>query len=297
MAGGLEYKKETGLVNRQGQGGGCKCRLTLHQDAELQQLLQAQDFWTTAEVVGLIVVCFGIYYSQRQVRNKLKRLHLYFYKPQPQDYRRPDNAAEQLQERLLAVSDAVQLLNWPIAEIAIGFADESCPQANANTARLWSTRPGLKRQVNTSKLAGHSFGFYALQGQSFLSPLSDSKADSFVHMLQQVRQVNQNYPHLILIWDNLPAHKVAVVEQQARQLNIHLLHTPPYSPDLNPIERIWKQIKRSISYTGFIPDKEQLQQIININFLKLTQKLSFAHQWLDNIFKPVWPNLYKCVLN
>jgi transposase len=38
--------------------------------------------------------------------------------------------------------------------------------------------------------------------------------------------------------DNLPAHKVAGVENAIRSAGASLLFTPPYSPDFNPIEKL-----------------------------------------------------------
>ncbi|MFQ6063540.1 MAG: transposase [Methanosarcinales archaeon] len=35
--------------------------------------------------------------------------------------------------------------------------------------------------------------------------------------------------------------------KKAKELGIYLIFLPPYSPDLNPIEYIWKSIKRMLS--------------------------------------------------
>ncbi|MBN1166408.1 MAG: transposase [Methanospirillaceae archaeon] len=43
--------------------------------------------------------------------------------------------------------------------------------------------------------------------------------------------------------------------------NIHLVYLPPYSPDLNLIEEIWKSIRRFI-YTIFIRDLAHLKSVI-----------------------------------
>jgi len=53
-------------------------------------------------------------------------------------------------------------------------------------------------------------------------------------------------PGDIVLMDNLPAHKVAAVESAitAQHAQVHFL--PPYSPDLNPIERCWSKIKAAL---------------------------------------------------
>ena len=50
-------------------------------------------------------------------------------------------------------------------------------------------------------------------------------------------------PGDIVIMDNLAAHKRASVRQTLRAAGAHLLHLPPYSPDLNPIEQAFAKLK------------------------------------------------------
>ena len=44
--------------------------------------------------------------------------------------------------------------------------------------------------------------------------------------------------------DNLSAHKAAAVRQSIEAAGASLLYLPPYSPDLNPIEKCWSKIKQ-----------------------------------------------------
>jgi transposase len=47
----------------------------------------------------------------------------------------------------------------------------------------------------------------------------------------------------LVIADNLSAHKAAGVQEAIAATGAGLLYLPPYSPDLNPIERCWSKIK------------------------------------------------------
>jgi len=47
----------------------------------------------------------------------------------------------------------------------------------------------------------------------------------------------------IVVMDNLPAHKVEGVRQRIVQAGAELRLLPPYSPDLNPIEMAFSQLK------------------------------------------------------
>ena len=54
-----------------------------------------------------------------------------------------------------------------------------------------------------------------------------------------------------MVWDNAGWHKSKKLREHLGEGNvlerIHLINMPPYSPDKNPIERVWGEGKRSIS--------------------------------------------------
>lgn len=47
----------------------------------------------------------------------------------------------------------------------------------------------------------------------------------------------------IVVMDNLPAHKGLRVEQLIKAAGAELLYLPPYSPDMNPIEKAYSKLK------------------------------------------------------
>ena len=51
-------------------------------------------------------------------------------------------------------------------------------------------------------------------------------------------------PGQIVVLDNLSAHKAPAVRQSIEAAGASLLYLPPYSPDLNPIEKCWSKIKQ-----------------------------------------------------
>jgi transposase len=50
---------------------------------------------------------------------------------------------------------------------------------------------------------------------------------------------------ITLILDNAKYQKCCIVTVLAQELNIDLLYLPPYSPNLNLIERLWRYVKKS----------------------------------------------------
>jgi transposase len=51
-------------------------------------------------------------------------------------------------------------------------------------------------------------------------------------------------PGDVVIMDNLSAHKVAGVRELIQAAGAAWLYLPPYSPDLNPIEKAWAKLKQ-----------------------------------------------------
>jgi transposase len=54
----------------------------------------------------------------------------------------------------------------------------------------------------------------------------------------------QLQPGDVVVMDNLSSHKVDGVRQRIEARQAELLYLPPYSPDLNPIEKAWSKLKQ-----------------------------------------------------
>jgi transposase len=67
----------------------------------------------------------------------------------------------------------------------------------------------------------------------------------FLRFLRR-RLVHWLRPGDVVLMDNLPAHKVKGVRQAVEAAGAIVLYLPPYSPDLNPIELWWADLKRQL---------------------------------------------------
>ncbi|MCZ7568887.1 MAG: IS630 family transposase [Ardenticatenaceae bacterium] len=52
---------------------------------------------------------------------------------------------------------------------------------------------------------------------------------------------------IVLIWDGAPCHRAAIAQVTAADLGIELVPLPGYSPDLNPIEGLWKWMRQEVT--------------------------------------------------
>ncbi len=69
------------------------------------------------------------------------------------------------------------------------------------------------------------------------------------------------------------------MKDTAKELGVYLVYLPPYSPDLNPIEYIWKSIKRVVSLK-FPKNEDEWKDLIKSNFKNFSKSLSFALGWI-----------------
>lgn len=166
--------------------------------------------------------------------------------------------------------------------MVLGFLDETSPQSGVNTMRLWGLeKPRVAK--NTNNLRANTIGFYALNGNSIVECRKDNRTDNFCEFLREVRRQNQ-CEHLVIILDNARTHKSIKVTWQAYQLGIDFVYLPFYSPDLNPIEQVWKSIKRELTPHLFKTKPEMAKKITEA-FHRLIKTHNYTKEWTQTILE------------
>ena len=109
-------------------------------------------------------------------------------------------------------------------------------------------------------------------------------------LLSDIAKVNVGIP-VTLILDNARYQRCKLVIALAEDLNIELLFLPPYSPNLNLIERLWKLVKKECLYSKYYENftlfqcsiktflikmnnthQEKLQTLLTLNFQTFTEE-------------------------
>jgi transposase len=130
-----------------------------------------------------------------------------------------------------------------VADPIVGFIDESSLQHKPNKRRVINT-PVVKYDQG-KKRSKTIFGFMALNGNDVVMLSDSSKAEDMMSFLKIIRTNNIMRP-ICLLLDNAKIHLAKSVRTLAQELYIHFIYLPPYSPDLNPIEFGWKDLKRDL---------------------------------------------------
>lgn len=87
-------------------------------------------------------------------------------------------------------------------------------------------------------------------------------ATSVCALLQKLYDQFTDLP-IVLIMDNARYQRCLLVTQKAADLKIQIIFLPPYSPNLNLIERLWKFVKKKVLYNQYYPLYEQFHKAIS----------------------------------
>ncbi len=85
-------------------------------------------------------------------------------------------------------------------------------------------------------------------------------------------------PGDVVVMDNLSSHKVDGVRASIEAVGAELLYLPPYSPDLNPIEKAWSKLKQLLR-SAKARTSEVLDQAItdDLRILHLSVRLELSY--------------------
>ena len=83
---------------------------------------------------------------------------------------------------------------------------------------------------------------------------------------------------IAIIIDNFRVHKSKIIGEICEILNIKLIFLPPYSPHLNPIEQLWRTLKKKLSIIPFTSFKE-LKEKCNEYFYEYVDNKTFYENW------------------
>jgi transposase len=151
-------------------------------------------------------------------------------------------------ERVKALREAFTLRLSAEQVKRFRFLDES--GVNLGMTRLYGrAEPGQRVVESTSGYSGAHYTVVATLGVDGVgAPFIFEGAmnlDTFDMYLDQVL-LPELHPGDVLVLDNLSAHKLPDLEDRLAKQGVGVIFLPPYSPDLNPIEKCWSKVKTAL---------------------------------------------------
>lgn len=240
-------------------------RLTKTQRKELAALIESGPekagyecgCWTCVLIQDLLEKRFGVVYHPHYVTELLKQMDFSFQKARfVSDHLSEAARTEWMEKR------------WPeILRLAketgamILFGDEASFAQWGSLSYTWA-RKGQQPTVKTSgrRKAYKVFGLidYFTGRLFYKGHAGRFNSASYADFLSEV--MAQTTQHLILIQDGAKYHTSQAMKQffAAHTNRLTMFQLPTYSPDFNPIEFLWKKVKKQATHLRYFPDFDQL---------------------------------------
>ncbi len=284
-------KGAKGLESKKGPGRPSK--LTKSQKKELDKLItegpEKAGFpgacWRSPMIQHLIYNKFGILYSVNYIVQLLKNMGFTYQKAK---FTSDHKDAEKRKEWLEKIwPEILELANQKNAHIL--FGDEaSFPQWGSLTY-TWAKK-GVQPVVKTSGIRkGYKvWGLIDYFTRQFFYKGQEGRlnSESYIIFLKEVLRKSKKY--IILIQDGASYHTSKVVtaffEKYSDRIKIYKL--PSYSPDYNPIEKLWKKIKEKEIHLHYFPTFDSLKDKVEeglIHFKNLKKEILVLFGFYNNL--------------
>jgi transposase len=95
--------------------------------------------------------------------------------------------------------------------------------------------------------------------------------DTFRNFLSYL--INSTNNHILLILDRASYHRAKSLKPflEQYQSRLTLIFLPPYSPELNSIERVWRITRRKVTHNRYFPTLIDLQTALTNQFIQWSQ--------------------------
>lgn len=248
------------------ESGGSKSHLTEEQTAELIAHLEENLYHHNHQIILYVKEQYGIVFTVPGMHKWLHRNDFSYKKPKGQ----PHKSDPALQKEFI---DEYNALKTSVGEDEpILFIDSVHPTQATKISYGW-IKKGQEKVVGTTA----SRTRINLVGAIQLGHLEDTitaqydtiNGESITDFLNRLRERFNESKTIHLILDRSGYHRSEMVAKAAEKLNIELHFLPAYSPNLNPIERLWKVMNEHSRNNRFFKTAKEFKDSIRL-FFELT---------------------------
>lgn len=272
------------------ESGGSDSHLTVEQTQELIQHLCDVTYLHTHQIVAYIKEKYAITY---QISGFNKWLHQNNF-----SYKKPKGVPHKFDEDKQAefITRYEQLKSMLAPDERLLFMDAVHPTQATKITAGW-IRKGEDKAIKTTG----SRSRINVVGAIELGHLDNAvikqyektvNGEAIVDFLKHVRESYLESGTIKLVLDGAGYHRSDIVKSEAERLNIELIYLPPYSPNLNPIERLWKVMnKHARNGEYFASTKEFRRRISEFFTITLPEISDTLDSWINDKFQILKPAL------
>jgi transposase len=176
-----------------------------------------------------------------------------------------------------------QLLNTTPEDEPIVFMDSVHPTMATKVSYGW-IRTGTDKLIaaSASRTRVNLTGAVNLETMTIINQDYETiNGDSTIDFLKKIKDSYPNAGCIHIILDQSGYHKKQEVLDWAAKSRIKLHFLPPYSPNLNPIERLWKLMNEEVRNNRFFHSAKEFREAIFAFFHTTWPRIS--HLMLDRI--------------
>lgn len=245
------------------ENGGSDSKLSAEQTAFLISQLSDNLFHHTRDVIAFVTRTWNIIFSIPGMNKWLHRNGFTYKKPSGV----PHKLSEEKQRQFI---EYYKELKTTVGDEPILFIDGVHPTQATKISYGW-IRKGQKKAVKTTGSRTRLNIMGALNLKALTSPLiCEYKTINEYNVslfLNEIRKVYPDYNQKIhVILDGAGYHRSQLVKDWAEVVNIRLHYLPPYSPNLNPIERMWKLMNEHAWNNRYFSSTREFREAISVFF-------------------------------
>ena len=238
----------SGLLER-GNGGGRKGYMTPEVKEAIVEKLREGSFRTAKQFKHWLETDYGINISLKGLYYQLGKLGGRLKVPRPSHTKKDQQKVDEFK---VTLADKLVALDLPKdQEVRLWVYDEMRYGLHPLLRKMWSLRgQRVIAPVNRRFEWGYLFGALEVSkgGSEFL--YTDRVLKAFDRaFLEQISQSDPDCIHVVIGDGAGFHHREGLFEDDPIAKNLHILTLPPYSPELNPVEKLWDIVKDSICTT------------------------------------------------
>jgi transposase len=266
-------------------------KLTNEQLKQVEEYVNSNIINDSKIVKEYIKNNFQIEYSDSAILNILHSLGFTYKKVTlvPQK----SNSKEQIEKQVNFEKSYEKLVNELSKDDKIYFFDAEHPTHNTKVDYAWIKKGETKEiEANSGRQRLNICGCYSPITSEVLINYEESvNANSVINMFDTLLANNKsNNGYIYIVLDNAKYNKSKIVQdalKSEKYSRIKLIFLPPYSPNLNLIERLWKftnkQIRNNIFYDTFNDFKKAFEEFFDTT-IKLDHIKEKLKQFISDKF-------------
>lgn len=255
------------------ENGGSYSKLNDTQSRALESHLEETTYTRVIDICAYIEKTYGVRYTVSGLTKWLHQ-HRFSYK-QPKTV--PAKADLAKQEEF--IEKYIGLVADTPANEPILFMDSAHPTMATKVVCGW-IRKGIDKPIaqTASRTRVNVMGAIELTSMNVVSCRPDYvNAETTVAFFDQLKAAYPVAPSIHIILDQSGYHRSHLVREEALKRNIVLHYLPPYSPNLNPIERVWKvmneHVRNNVFFTSAKHFRDVISEFFETTIFKIAQSL------------------------